>query len=48
VRYLPFSKELAGKYLTSPEYEAFVWACVWAAGVVADQKQEEIGGDAKN
>jgi hypothetical protein len=44
----PFSKEAANKYLTNPEYEAFVWACVWAANVVAEQGQEEIEADAKN
>jgi hypothetical protein len=27
---LPYSKEAANSYLTDPEYEAFVWACVWA------------------
>ena len=43
-----FSKEAAKKYLTNPEYEAFVWACVWAAGIVAEQKQSEVEDDAKN
>ena len=45
---LPFSKEAANKYLTDPEYEAFVWACIWAANVVAQQGEEEIEQDAKN
>jgi len=45
---LPYSKEAATKYLTDPEYEAFVWACVWAANVVAQQGQDEIEQDAKN
>ena len=44
----PYSKEAANKYLTNPEYEAFVWACVWAANVVAEQGQAEIEDDAKN
>jgi hypothetical protein len=45
---LPFSKEVANKYLTDPEYEAFLWACMWAANVVAQQGQDEIEQDAKN
>jgi hypothetical protein len=45
---LPYSKEMANKYLTDPEYEAFVWACVWAANVVAEQGREEIEQDAIN
>jgi len=45
---LPYSKEAANKYLTDPEYEAFVWACIWAANVVAQQGQDEIEQDAKN
>jgi hypothetical protein len=44
----PYSKEAASKYLTNPEYEAFVWACVWAANVVAEQGQDELEQDAKN
>ena len=45
---LPYSKEVANTYLTDPQYEAFVWACVWAANVVAEQGQAEIEDDAKN
>ena len=45
---LPYSKETANKYLTDPQYEAFVWACVWAANVVAEQGQAEIEADSKN
>jgi len=45
---LPYSKEAAAQYLTDPQYEAFVWACVWAAGVVAEQGQAEIEDDVKN
>ena len=45
---LPYSEEVAKQYLSNPEYEAFVWACVWAANVVAEQGQEEIEQDAKN
>jgi hypothetical protein len=44
----PYSKQTAGKYLTDPQYEAFVWACVWAANVVAEQGRDEIEQDAKN
>jgi hypothetical protein len=44
----PYSKEAANKYLTDPQYEAFVWACVWAANTVAEQGQAEIEDDAKN
>ena len=44
----PYSKEAANKYLTDPEFEAFVWACLWAANTVAEQRQEEIEQDAKN
>jgi hypothetical protein len=45
---LPFSEETARQYLTDPQYEAFVWACVWAANVVAEQGQAEIEDDVKN
>jgi len=44
----PYSKEAANKYLTDPEFEAFVWACMWAANTVAEQRQEDIEQDAKN
>jgi len=44
----PYSKEAATKYLTDPELEAFVWACIFAANVVAEQGQTEIEEDAKN
>lgn len=43
-----YSKEAANKYLTDPQYESFVWACSWAANVVAEQGQDEIEDDAKN
>lgn len=45
---LPYSKEQASKYLTDPRYEAFVYACLWAANVVAERRQDEIEQDAKN
>jgi len=44
----PYSKEAANKYLTDPELESFVWACMHAATVVSEQRQEEIEQDAKN
>jgi len=44
----PYSKEAANKYLTDPQYEAFVWACLWAANTVAEQREEEVEHDAKN
>ena len=44
----PYSKVAAGKYLTDPQYEAFVYACVWAANVVAEQGIAEVEQDAKN
>jgi hypothetical protein len=43
-----YSKEAANKYLTDPQYEPFVWACVWAANTVAEQGQAELEADAKN
>ncbi len=43
-----FSKELANKYLTQPEYEAFRQAAFWAASVVAEQGVMEIEEDAGN
>ena len=44
----PYSYEAAKKYLTNPEYESLVWACLGAAGIVAEQGQAEIEDDAKN
>ena len=44
----PYSREAANKYLTDPQYEQFVWACVWAATTVAEQGKEETEADAKN
>jgi hypothetical protein len=44
----PYSKEAARKYLTDPRHEDFIRICVWAANVVAAQKQDEIEDDAKN
>src|SRR5262249_32252980 len=44
----PFSKELANKYLTEPEYGPFRDAVLWAATVVAEQGQAEIEADAGN
>lgn len=44
----PYSKAAANKYLTDPQYEAFVYACVWAANAVAEQGVAEVEQDAKN
>lgn len=44
----PYSKELARKYLTQPEYEPFRDAVMWAATVVAERGYAEIEADAKN
>jgi hypothetical protein len=44
----PYSREAATKYLTDPELEAFVWACLYAANVVAEQGQAEVEADSKN
>lgn len=44
----PYSKEVAGKYLTEPEYEEFRNAVLWAAMVVAENGQAEIKADAGN
>lgn len=44
----PFSKEAANKYLTSPEYEPFRDAVLWAASYVAERGQAEIEEDAGN
>lgn len=43
-----YSKELAKKYLTQPEYEPFRDAVNWAASVVAERGLAEIEADAKN
>lgn len=43
-----YSKELANKYLTEPEYEPFRDAALWAATVVAERGLAEIEEDAKN
>ena len=45
---LPFSKEIASEVLADPEQENFVWACVFAANIVAEQGQYELEQDAKN
>lgn len=45
---LPYSRELADKYLTSPEYEPFRDAALYAATFVAEQGENEIEDDAKN
>lgn len=44
----PYSKDLAKKYLTQPEYEPFRDAVMWAASVVAERGTAEIEADAKN
>ena len=45
---VPYSKELAKKFLTDPQYENLVTACLVAASLVAEQRKEEIEDDAKN
>jgi hypothetical protein len=46
---LPFSKEQANEYLTNPKYGGrFRDAALYAANIVAEQKQEEIEDDSKN
>ena len=44
----PYSMELAKKFLTDPQYEKLVEACLIAASVVAEQTKAEIEDDAKN
>lgn len=46
---LPYSKEQAFEYLTNPEYgRRFLMAAVFAADMVAEQRQEDTEQDAKN
>lgn len=45
---IPYSKELARKYLTDPRYERFAEGCFWAAVFVAEIGQAEVEADAKN
>lgn len=45
---VPYSKELANRFLTDPQYEKLVEACLIAASVVAEQTKAEIEDDAKN
>src|SRR6185369_14125792 len=45
---VPYSKEAASQLLADAQYESFVWACVHAASVVAQQGKDELEEDAKN
>lgn len=45
---VPYSKDVAGTYLTAPENEPFRDAALWAATVVAERGQAEIEEDAGN
>jgi len=45
---VPYSREVAERFLTDPRYENLVNACVIAASLVAEQLKEEIEDDAKN
>jgi hypothetical protein len=45
---LPYSKEQAWHYLSSPEYPQFREGVLWAANEVARQKREDFEDDAKN
>ena len=45
---VPYSYDQARKYLTDPRYESFVFACLWAASVVAENGHAEVEADAKN
>ncbi len=44
----PYSKELAERYITDPDYEEVRAAIAWAASVVGERGQAEIEEDAKN
>jgi hypothetical protein len=44
----PYSKELARKYLTTPEFEPFMDAVLWAANMVAEIGQQELEEDVGN
>jgi len=43
-----YSKDLALKFLSDPDYRPLIDAVVWAAEQVANAKVEELGTDAKN
>lgn len=46
---LPYSKEQAYEYLTNPEYgRKFLAAAIYAADMVAEQREEDAEQDAKN
>jgi len=45
---IPYSKEMAGKLLTEPQYRNFRDAVIWAATVVAEQGEATIEDAAKN
>lgn len=45
---VPYSKDVAGKYLSDPKYEKFREGVLWAATNVGEQIDESIGTDAKN
>lgn len=45
---LPYSKEQAAKLLTDPQYAKFRDAVIWAANVVADQREADTEASAKN
>jgi hypothetical protein len=45
---LPYSREIAEKLLTDPDYRRFRDAVVWAANLVAEQGEEDHKDDAGN
>jgi hypothetical protein len=45
---LPYSKEMAGKLLSDPQYAKFREGVMWAASIVAEQTEAEVEDDAKN
>jgi hypothetical protein len=45
---IPFSREMAEKLLTEPDYRRFREAAAWAANWVAEQTQDELEEDAGN
>lgn len=45
---VPYSRDMATKLLTDPNYRAFRAAVIWAAGVVGDDRLASDEADAKN
>lgn len=44
----PYSKDLAEKFLTDPDYRPFRDAVMWAASQVAERRADDLEADVKN